>query len=125
MKINRLLTNVCSNNLADSKEFYTALFNFKVDYDSDWFVHLISEGRELEIGIMKSDHELIPKEFRGKPTGIYITLVVDDAVAIFEKAKELGIEVVREPELTFYGQKRVLLKDPAGILVDVSSPENV
>lgn len=125
MKINRLLTNLCTDNLADSKEFYTALFNFKVDYDSDWFVHLISEGRELEIGIMKSDHELIPKEFRGNPAGMYITLVVDDAVAIFEKAKELDIEVVREPELTFYGQKRVLLKDPAGVLVDVSSPGNV
>ncbi len=125
MKINRLLTNLCSENLADSTEFYTTLFNFKVDYNSDWFVHLISEGQELEIGIMKSNHELVPEEFRGKPTGIYITLVVDDAVAIFEKAKELGVEVIRELELTFYGQKRVLLKDPAGVLVDVSSPENV
>ena len=65
---------------------------------------------------------MVPKEFRGKPVGIYVTLVVDDAVAIFEKAKELGVEIVKEPELTFYGQKRVLLKDPAGALVDVSSP---
>ena len=125
MKINRLLTNLCSENLEDSTKFYTTLFNFKVDYKTDWFVHLISEGREFEIGIIKSNHELVPEAFRGKPTGIYITLVVDDAVAIFKKAKELEIEVVREPELTFYGQKRVLLQDPSGVLVDVSSPENV
>ena len=124
MKINRLLTNICSENLADSKEFYMALFNFRVEYDSDWFVQLVSVGKDFEIGLMKSDHELVPNEFRGKPVGIYVTLVVDDAVAIFEKAKELGVEIVKEPELTFYGQKRILLKDPAGVLVDVSSPEN-
>jgi catechol 2,3-dioxygenase-like lactoylglutathione lyase family enzyme len=125
MKINRILTNLCSQNLDESTEFYTSLFEFKVDYDSDWFVHLISEGRELEIGIIQSNHDLVPEEFRGKPSGMYITFVVDDAMAIYEKAKDLGIDIVKEPELTFYGQKRVLLKDPAGVLVDVSSPENV
>lgn len=125
MKINRMLTNVCSQNLADSKAFYTKLFDFNVNYDSDWFVHLISAGREVEIGIIRSDHELIPGEFRGKAAGMYITFVVDDAAAVFEKAKELGIEIIQEPELTFYGQKRVLLKDPTGVLVDVSSPEDV
>lgn len=124
MRINRLLTNLCSDNLAHSKEFYTSLFKFKVAYDSDWFVQLISEGGGFEIGLMKSDHELIPKEYRGKPAGVYITLVVDDVVEIFERAKELGFEIVKEPELTFYGQKRALLKDPAGVLVDVSSLDN-
>ena len=83
MKINRILTNICSQHLAESKEFYTNLFNFKVDFDSDWFVHLISEGRELEIGIMKSDHELVPIEFKGKPNGMYVTIVVDNAESIF------------------------------------------
>jgi uncharacterized glyoxalase superfamily protein PhnB len=56
--------------------------------------------------------------------GMYITLVVDDATSIYNKAKALGCNVVKEPELTFYGQKRLLLKDPSGVLVDVSSPEN-
>ncbi len=124
MKINRILTNLCSENLEESKEFYLNLFDFRVDYDSDWFVHLISEGRDLEIGIMKSGHELIPSEFNGKPAGMYITLVVDDVNPVFEKAKGLGIQIIQEPTLTFYGQKRLLLKDPAGVLVDVSSPDN-
>ena len=124
MKINRLITNLCSDNLAASKDFYTRLFAFKVDYDSDWFVHLISQGRELEIGIMLADHELIPAQFRGRPMGMYLTLVVDDAIAVFERAKQLNFEIVQDPELTFYGQRRLLLKDPAGVLVDVSSPEN-
>ena len=123
MKINRIITNLCSKNVKTSKAFYINLFNFNVAFDSDWFVNLVSEGNELELGIMQSDHDLIPDEYKGKPNGMYITLVVDSAVAIYEKAKELGVEIVHPPEMTFYGQKRLLLKDPGGVLVDVSSPE--
>jgi len=35
------MTNICSDDLAKSRDFYTKLFDFNVDYDSDWFVHLI------------------------------------------------------------------------------------
>ncbi|MTI29852.1 hypothetical protein E1171_03420, partial [Cytophagales bacterium RKSG123] len=44
-RINRIMTNICSDNLAVSKNFYTKLFDFNVDYDSDWFVHLISKDK--------------------------------------------------------------------------------
>ncbi len=124
MKIRRLLINLCSSDLVKSKNFYTTLFDFRIDYESDWFVNLVSEGRDLEIGIIEADHELVPEAFRGKPSGVFLTLVVDDAAAVFEIAKGMGVEVVEEPKLTFYGQKRVLLKDPDGVLVDVSSPES-
>ena len=122
MKVNRLLANVCAENPEESKVFYTSLFDFSVDYDSDWFVHLISTGRALEIGIMQANHELIPDAYRGAPAGLYLTFVVDDVLSIFEKARKLGYKVVKEPELTFYGQKRLLLSDPGGVLIDVSSP---
>ena len=121
MTINRILTNLCSQNLETSTDFYTTLFKFTVQFDSDWFVHLAAENQSLEIGIMQADHELIPEPFRGSPAGMYVTFVVDDCVAVFEKAKEMGVEIVQEPAMTFYGQQRLLLKDPAGILVDVSS----
>ena len=121
MSINRILSNLCSHNLKESTNFYTGLFDFTVQFESDWFVHLAAENQSLEIGIMQADHELIPEPFRGSPAGMYITFVVDDCVVTFEKAKEMGVEIIQEPTLTFYGQKRLLLKDPAGILVDVSS----
>ncbi|WP_082338130.1 VOC family protein [Roseivirga seohaensis] len=52
--INRIMTNICSDNLAASRDFYTKLFDFKVDFDSDWFVHLISKNKNLELGIVGS-----------------------------------------------------------------------
>jgi len=119
--INRMLTNICSDDLAASKEFYTKLFDFIIDYDSDWFVHLISKDKQLELGIIDRTHELVPTEYQNKPQGSYITIVVENADDIFDIALKEKFDVIQEPNDTFYGQRRFLLKDPSGMLVDVSS----
>ncbi|MEN7548162.1 VOC family protein [Rapidithrix thailandica] len=120
--INRIMTNICSDNLAESRDFYTKLFDFNVDYDSDWFVHLISKDKKLELGIINRTNEIVPKKFQNDPQGFYITFVVDNADEIFKIAKSEKFEILSEPTDTFYGQRRFLLKDPNGTLVDISSP---
>jgi len=120
--LTRIMTNICSDNLSETKNFYTTLFDFNVAYDSDWFVQLISEDNKLELGIIKRSHEMVPVEFQNKPQGFYITFVVDSADELFEMAQNENYEIVNPPRDTFYGQRRLLLKDPSGTLVDVSSP---
>ncbi|SMG47981.1 hypothetical protein SAMN05661096_03396 [Marivirga sericea] len=121
-KLNRIMTNICSDNLAESRDFYTKLFDFKVDYDSDWFIHLISKDKKLELGIIDRTNEMVPKGFQNNPQGFYVTFVVDSADEIFKIAESEKFEIVNEPTNTFYGQRRLLLKDPNGTLVDISSP---
>lgn len=116
------MTNICSENLAESRDFYTKLFDFNVDYDSDWFVHLISKDKKLELGIIYRTNEIVPNDFQNNPQGFYITFVVDDVDETFEIAKSENFEVLSKPKDTFYGQRRLLLKDPNGVLVDISSP---
>lgn len=120
--LNRILTDICSDNLSETKDFYTVLFDFKVDYDSDWFIHLISKENNLELGIILRSHELVPADFQNKPQGFYITFVVESADEIFAIAEKEKCEIVSKPTDTFYGQRRLLLKDPSGTLVDISSP---
>ena len=120
--LNRIMTNICAENLEDTKNFYTRLFDFSINFDSDWFVHLISDNKNLELGIIQRSHDLVPAAFQNKPNGFYITFVVDNADTLFDKAVEEAYEVVSEPENTSYGQRRLLLKDPSGTLVDISSP---
>ncbi|MEW7278236.1 VOC family protein [Aquimarina sp. 2201CG1-2-11] len=120
--INRIMTNICSDNLAESRDFYTKLFDFNVGYDSDWFIHLISKDRKLELGIIARTNDIVPKDFQYNPQGFYVTFVVDNADEIFKIAKSEKFEIISEPTDTFYGQKRLLLKDPNGTLVDISSP---
>jgi len=57
--INRLMTNICSDKLQESKDFYTKLFDFQVDFDSDWFVHLISKDKQLELGIVERTNQIL------------------------------------------------------------------
>lgn len=120
--INRLLINICSDNLKESRDFYTSLFDFHVDYDSDWFVHLISRDKQLELGIIDRTNQMVPAEYQNKPNGFYLTLVVDAVDEVYEKATAENLEVVSPPTDMSYGQRRLLLKDPNGTLVDVSSP---
>ena len=87
----RILTNICTDNLTKSKDFYVALLGFHVKYDSDWYVQLCSpEDSEIEYGIIQRNHELVPDEYRKAPTGMYVTFVVDDVDAIYNKALELN-----------------------------------
>ncbi|WP_299260580.1 VOC family protein [uncultured Aquimarina sp.] len=121
-KVNRLMTNICSDHLAESKHFYTALFDFDVNYDSDWFIHLITRDRNLELGIVDRSHEIVPIDFQTNPNGFYTTFVMENVDGIYDIAKGKGFKCVSEPANTFYGQRRLLLKDPDGTWVDLSSP---
>lgn len=119
----KLLTNICSNDLAASKAFYTQLLNLKTKYDSDWYVQLyLPEDPENEFGVIQYDHELIPGEYRQEPSGMYMTFVVADVNATYERALDLGVDIIQEPRNEFYGQRRFLAKEPSGCLIDICSP---
>jgi catechol 2,3-dioxygenase-like lactoylglutathione lyase family enzyme len=119
----RILTNICSNDLQKSKDFYVELLDFKVKYDSDWYVQLCSpDDSEIEYGIIQRNHDLVPKEYQNAPTGMYVTFVVDDVDMVYERALKMKVTIVETPRNEFYGQRRFLAKDPNGCLIDICSP---
>jgi catechol 2,3-dioxygenase-like lactoylglutathione lyase family enzyme len=123
MSFSRLVTNICSDHLAESREFYIALLGFEVNYDSDWYVQLrCPTNAGIEFGIIQRDHELVPERYRSAPTGMYVTFVVDDVDAVYEQAKAMELSIVQEPKNEFYGQRRFLTVDPNGCLLDICSP---
>ena len=123
MSFTRILTNICTDDLAASRDFYVQLLGFEINYDSDWYVQLRSpKPAEFEFGIIKRTHELVPREFQTKPSGMYVTFVVPNVDELYKTAKEMGARVIQEPRNEFYGQRRFLVLDPAGCLIDVCSP---
>jgi catechol 2,3-dioxygenase-like lactoylglutathione lyase family enzyme len=123
MSINRLIPNICSDRLSESREFYTGLLGFSLAYDSDWYVQ-VNSPREprLELGFIRRDHELVPEPYRNLPQGMYLTVVLDDVDAIYAQAQSMGLEVFQPPQDEFYGQRRMLITDPNGLLLDISTP---
>lgn len=111
-----------STNLERTRDWYVSLFGYRVEFESDWFVHLQDpENPAIELGIIARDHEIVPEQHRADPAGGMLTLVVDDVDTLHTQAVDEGIEVVEEPRDLFYGQRRMLLLDPDGLMVDVSS----
>lgn len=119
----RILTNICTDNLASSKEFYVGLLGLKVKYDSDWYVQLcVPENPEVEYGLIKRDHELVPNQYQQNPTGMYVTFVVPNVEVAYQRAIKMGAPIIQEPRNEFYGQRRFLTQDPNGCLLDICSP---
>lgn len=123
MTFNRLIPNICSDDLAASRDFFVALLDFAVGYDSDWYIQLYNpEYREFEFGIIKRDHDLVPPQYQTAPTGFYLTFVVPDVDAVYTKAQQMGLSIMQVPRNEFYGQRRLLVSAPSGCLVDICSP---
>jgi len=123
MAFSRILPNLCSDRLQDSRDFYVSLLGFEVSFESDWYVQLRSPTNpESELGIISRTHDLVPTAFRTLPTGMYMTFVVDDVDAVYQKAQSVGLEIIQAPKNEFYGQRRFLTLDPNGCLIDICSP---
>lgn len=130
--LSRAFTTLLCDDLGRTRAFYEALLELSVRFDSDWFVHLAAADDEgVELGLLLRSSELVPASEREAPASApramaMLSLVVDDVDAVHERllprAAELGAHVVEAPRDLFYGQRRMLVRDPDGALVDLSSP---
>jgi catechol 2,3-dioxygenase-like lactoylglutathione lyase family enzyme len=118
----RAFLSIVSADVAASSRWYVELFGFEVAFTSDWFVHLQDPANaSLELGFLARDHEIVTDELRHRPAGGLLTLVVADVDALHREALARGIEVLEPPTDLFYGQRRMLIADLDGQVVDVSS----
>lgn len=119
----RAFTNLLSDDVKQSAQFYESLLGLKRHFDSDWFVILVhDELNGFEFGILQKTHEIVPAAIRNSPSGLIVTFVVDDCESVFAKATQSGADILQPPTDMPYGQRRLLLRDPDGTVVDISSP---
>ncbi|MFY0681195.1 MAG: VOC family protein [Thalassovita sp.] len=121
--MNRAFVNILTGDVAATAQFYQDLLGMTRAGDFGWFV-LLSHAQmpQLELGILDRDHDTIPEGITARPAGIIATFVVEDVEVIHAKAVAMNAEIIQEPTDLPYGQRRLLLRDPAGTVVDVSAP---
>ncbi len=121
--IDRTMFNVVADDLGAVRDFYVALLDFEQIYDSDWFIVLAPrEGPRFELGIISKTSEVTPVTATRPPGGGYLTFVVPEVLAAFEQAKAMNADIIEPPTDMSYGQRRMILRDPAGTTLDISSP---
>ena len=121
--VDRLMTNRLCADVGRAAAFYEALLGLERRFSSDWFVLLGSDAAAgAELGLLDRDHSTVPVAARGGPGGTIVTFVVADCDAVHARAREIGAEILSPPADTDYGQRRMLLRDPDGGIVDISAP---
>ncbi|MDC0116103.1 VOC family protein [Octadecabacter sp.] len=119
----RAFTNILSGNVEETARFYQELLGMKRAGDFGWFIVLSHDDMpEFEMGVLEKDHDTIPRGLSSKPAGCILTFVVEDLEEVHTRALSMQIEILQEPTDLPYGQRRLMLRDPAGSVVDVSSP---
>lgn len=122
-RIERAMFNVVADQPAAVRDFYTTLLDFETIHESDRYIVLMPrEGPRFELGIIRRDSDATPIA-AGRPFGGgYLTFAVPEVLVAFEQARAMGADIIEPPTELFSGQRRMLLSDPAGTIIDISSP---
>lgn len=112
---------ITTANLAQVRAFYVDLLGFDVVFEATWFILVASPGeRPALLGFMHPSHPSSPpgpEAFNG--LGMIWTLQVEDAAGTFARMRDAGIAVLYGLADEPWGQRRFMLRDPAGLLLDV------
>lgn len=120
---NRIIFNILAKDIGETARFYETLCGLSRLYTSDWYIVLTpGDERSYELGIIDEVSEFVPKAARGLFAGGYLTLVVDDVHAANARARDMEADIVSPPTALDYGQTQMLLRDPNGVVLDISSP---
>jgi catechol 2,3-dioxygenase-like lactoylglutathione lyase family enzyme len=118
--INALFPVLCSSNVAAARDFYVRLLGFRVVFDAGWYVQLQDPAvPAVQLGFVARDHETGPARLRTRPRGVLVTVEVEDADAIFARARDLGLPIELSLRDEAFGQRHFMTVDPDGLLVDV------
>ena len=120
--ISRGFPNVVTTQVAGTAKWYIQLLGWSPEFESDWFVHLkAADAPGVELGIIDANHEIVADVVGTEVGGAMLTFVVEDVDALHRTAVDLGLDIVEPPRDLFYGQRRMIIRDPNGTPLDISS----
>lgn len=121
MQLSDLYPIVMTDRLAECRRFWVERLGFEVVFEASWILLVGSGGpaRRL-VAFMTPDHPSIPPgRERFAESGLLLTLETDDVDAEHARLAGLGVEILHGPVDEPWGQRRFLMRDPAGVWVDV------
>lgn len=119
--VTRLLPNICTEKMEETRDFYKELLGFVVGFEHQgWYIQMASPERpELQIGIMRLDHEFTPRPFQHPAQGVILSVQVEDVDAAFAAVKARGFELAHDLRTEDFGMRRFMVADPNGLLVNL------
>ncbi|MGI5269897.1 VOC family protein [Nonomuraea sp. CA-218870] len=112
---------ICTDQVAESRDFYVRLFGFEVTFEADWYVSLRRDAYEL--ALLDHTHPTLPEAYRKKAAGLLLNFEVGDADAEWERlVTGAGLTPALPLRSEDFGQRHFIVADPNGVLIDVIQP---
>jgi len=121
--VTRLLPNICTDRMEETRDFYRELLDFVVGFEHQgWYIQMASPTNpQLQIGIIRRDHEFTPKAFQQSAQGLIISVQVEDIDATYAAVLKRGFRITQELCDESFGMRRFMVADPNGLLVNMFS----
>ena len=118
--MNSLFPDICTDDLARSRDFYRDLLGFEVSFENAWYVQLQHPKQPAaQIAFVLRDHDSVPRAFQARAQGVLVTVELADVDACHAQARALGLELAYDLVSEVWGQRHFMVSDPNGLLVDV------
>lgn len=114
MDIRRVVPDIRSDRMQESRDFYTGLLGFSVAMDMGWIVTLASSSNPTaQISLVRGD--------ASSAVHPDLTVEVGDVEAVHAEAVRRGLEIVHPLTDESWGVRRFFVVDPNGLVVNVMS----
>ena len=114
MEIKRIVPNISSNSMEESRKFYSDFLGLKIVMDMEWILTFASVSNPTaQISIVKNDK---PNVF---VSDITISIEVNDIDALYKKAVALDYKIPYSITNEPWGVRRFFVKDPNNVIINI------
>lgn len=112
MSIQRIVPDITSERMEESKAFYSDFLGLNLAMDMGWIATFVSPSQPLaQVTLMQATESTVPSPG--------ISIEVADVNAVHAKAVELGLPIVYPLTDEPWGVRRFFVEDPNGVVVNV------
>ena len=114
MSIRRIVPDITSVRMEESRKFYTEFLGLNLAMDMGWILTFVSPANPTaQITLMQASASALPNP--------NVSIQVEDVAAVHDKAVRLGLEIVYPLTDEPWGVRRFFVKDPNGAVINVMS----
>jgi catechol 2,3-dioxygenase-like lactoylglutathione lyase family enzyme len=114
MSIKRVVPDIMSEKMDESRKFYTEFLGFDLAMDMGWVLTFVSPTNPTaQITVVRKTDEATPQA--------NISIEVDDVDGAHAKAVALGLPIVHPITNEPWGVRRFFVADPNGVIINVLS----
>ncbi|HUN80900.1 MAG TPA: VOC family protein [Phycisphaerae bacterium] len=119
MNIRRVVPDISTNRMEETREFYTGLLGFNVAMDMGWIITLVSPSNPTaQINVVRRD-EPLPSGASGPFEGLSIE--VESVDEMHARAVERGVKITSPLTDEPWGVRRFFVLDPNGVTLNLLS----